>query len=167
MKRIFCFILSLITVLLLSSCGSGSENPQNPVNFYYCNRTIAYNSESAIITAEILESSSSENSLAEFLTSYLAGPQSEELYSPFPAGTDVMYYERDNDTMHIYMTAEFADLHGADLTIACTCLAKTLYELTECKTIVISVPDHFLDGNTSIIMDIDNIILQDHVSSEL
>ena len=74
----------LLTLLLLSACSAPAPDNQQQLQFYYCTVDSGFDADSSAIRAESRECNSLTN-VEEILTVYLAGPQSADLCSPFPA----------------------------------------------------------------------------------
>ena len=156
MKRLLIF---LIAVLLLCGCGPQEEKILDPANFYYCNKTISYSSPEAVISHEIREASGLRNNWSALLEFYLEGPADEHLFSPFPGGVTVECFTILNEQCTVTLSKEFSSLSGIDLTLACSCLSKTVMELTGQTTIEIKFTDAATGNTTSITMQKDNILL--------
>ncbi len=160
MKKLICLLL---VVLLLCGCSKNKDEVKTPVDFYYINAEIHYDSPAGVISAEVRDSTGYKDNLVGLLDLYLAGPSSDEFISPFPNGTVTMRAIRDETTVNIELSKAFAGLKGLDLTIACACLTRTVSELTGCSAVKIYVADTMLEGNDSITMDANEIILLDEV----
>lgn len=161
MKKLMCMFLAL---LFLCGCSRNKANIQTPVNFYYPNADVSYNSPDAVLSAEVREGAGYTNDLVQLLNLYLAGPLSDEFKSPFPAGTAAMRAFLADTTLTVELSTEFAELKGLDLTIACACLTKTAIALTGCNRTRIYVSDAKLDGNSYIILDAGDLLLIDNIS---
>lgn len=99
----------------------------------------------------------SVHSLQEVMEQYLSGPESEELYSPFPPGTRVLHVVEDENGLTFIMSGEFFTLMGVDMSVASCCIAKTVCEYADVSSVVLSDelesirlearPDHYLLSN--------------------
>jgi len=156
MKRI---LICLAAVLLLCGCSRNEEEITDPVFFYYCNKTISYSSPEAVISHETREAYGLRSSWITLLEFYLGGPANENLYSPFPEGVTVEAFTILNEQCTVTLSKEFSSLSGIDLTLACSCLSKTVMELTGKSTVEIKFTDPDTGKYTSITMYKDNILL--------
>ena len=111
--------------------------------------------------AEPRESFGHEEDYTYLVEQYLGGPISSECISPFPAGTSLEQLDFLKDKVLITLSSHISLLSGSELTIACTCLAKTLLEMTDMKEIRISSKDDLLDGKEYIVIAADDIVLTD------
>lgn len=75
------------------------------------------------------------------LNEYFAGPESQELNSPFPIGTTFSAFDFDENQASITMSQEYSQLRGAEKTMAEACLTKTLLDLTGCDVVEITEYD--------------------------
>ena len=160
MKKLICLLL---VAVLLCGCGKNKQNIQTPVNFYYRNAEMTYDAPDAVLSPEVREGAGYNGDLVKLLNLYLAGPLSDEFYSPFPANTTVVSAFLSDTTLTVELSAAFAELQDLDLTMACACLARTTADLTECSRIKIYVSDAKLDGNAYITLDTSDLLLVDSV----
>lgn len=163
MKKTACLLLAAVLLLSLWGCsfsGSGKE----PIEFYYLRSTFVYGAEDGVITSETRESSGHGGDLQYLLSLYLRGPLDEKLVSPFP-DCRIVEIRRDSKALRLTFDAAFAQLEDIDLTLACACLAKTCFGLSDAHQIKIDAEAP--DGNSafSITLNRDSLILEDNAIS--
>lgn len=161
MKKLTCLLLAL---LFLCGCGRNKENIQMPVSFYYPNADISYNSDDAVLSAEIREGTEYKDDLCGLLNLYLVGPISDEFVSPFPTDTAVVSAVLADSTLTVELSESFTELKGLDLTLASACLAKTAIALTECVSVKLYVNGAKMDGNAYITLEANDLLLMDNVN---
>ena len=72
-----------------------------------------------------------------------------------------------NDTVLIELSSHISLISGTELTIACVCLAKTVFQMTGMKAVRISAKGDLLDGQPFItISEKDFLLLDDWVYSD-
>lgn len=157
MRRLFCVFLCLLLILATTAC-SNNGSIKNPVNFYYY--TTDDTTASSLIQAEKREYNSG---LTTLINTYLSGPASESLQSPFPGNVQVVAITQTNSIMEIVLSDNFASLSGYDLTLACACLTATVQELTDAVLIQIRAETCDLDGNPYITMSTDALVMNDNL----
>ena len=162
MKRIICLILCLLLCYPFMGCTAKEEALHSPVNFYYRTKTVKYNSDQGVIAPEVRESYGHEEDIAYLMEQYLNGPTGGKCISPFPAGTQVVQVDVMKNKVVIVLTSHISLLSGSELYIACTCLARTLLELTDVKEVQIISKDDLLDGKDSITIGADSFMLSDN-----
>ncbi len=162
MKQIIILILTLILCLALTACNQNNQEEQKPVTFYYQASTIDYSNPNGILASEIREAANHETDYAYLITQYLAGPQTAECTFPFPDGTKLESFDVLTGKINVILSNEISQLTGHKLTIACTCLSKTLLELTGLDAVTISANGKLLDGVPSITMTKDDFTLTDN-----
>lgn len=162
MKHRISLILIISILLCLCSCAKDTRPAKSPVNFYYLGKEISYDGESEILLSEEREGAGYEADVEGLLTQYLKGPISESLRSPFPANVSVSRYATTANFVILELSDEFAQLTGIDLTVACACLSRTLFDLTQLDQILISATGTQLDGQASISFDLNDIYFVDN-----
>ena len=162
MKKLFAMILSVF--LLMGICGCQKETPQpEGIAFYYCVSELSFGIHDSAIEAEYRQGIRKDN-WAGVLNVYLKGPESGDLRSPFPAGLKTVSTAMEQSTAYITVTEELGSLSGLELTLACASLAMTCLELTGAETVVISADGALLDGQKSITLDANTLLLLDTVT---
>ena len=156
MKKLLCAVLPLL--LLLCGCQSEPKLKQ-PVRFHYPNAQISYGTETGLIGSEQREGSDMDT--AQLLNVYLQGPSDLELTNPFPKGTSLISLSQQGTTLTLTLSNRYADLSGIDLSLANACLAKTAMELTGAREVVIRCESKPLDGDDSVRLTADTLILYD------
>lgn len=159
MKKSIAILLAVMLCLGLWGCEQASSM-ENPVNFYYLTADLSYKIDSTAIRSETREGAEM-GSLEHILSIYLAGPESETLRSPFPEKLDLVQVQQDGTTVFITVSAELARLSGLELVMACGCISMTCLELTDAEKVSISAADALLNGQGSIIMDKNSLLLLD------
>ena len=156
-----CVLLILILSLLTGiwGCGQQSEEIQKPVHFYYLADLTAEEDFEHVIVKEIAEGA--ELSEEELLNRYLAGPTAEETINPFPNGLSVTYLRKQESKIILILSPELLELSGLDLTLACACLASTVFEQYSCQSLEIIVNGHLIEGKPSIIISREDLVLYD------
>ena len=159
MRKLVCVLTVLCLLAPLAACSSLKE----PVSFYYPRQydAIAYGEEAGFISPEEREASGHWGDLSYLLALYLAGPLSEELVNPFPAGTLLENLVLHQDSIVIVLSGEFSQLSGVELTVACTCIASTCFELSEANEITIISDETELHSQVHITLTRDSILFSD------
>lgn len=159
--KLLCLLLS-ISLFLLCGCGNTKEI-LDPVTVFYCSDTVSFQSTTSVFDSEVRDYSVGGGNLRDFLNVYLSGPDADALYSPFPTGSWIVSLTEENHTINLYLNNQFSRLAPNELTVACTCLAMTVFGLTESETV------HFIvdESNSPIIsLTKDNIKLVDTTKTE-
>ena len=75
----------------------------------------------------------------ELVRQLLAGPSAEGLESPFPANTSMLSVEVGGTQARVDLTRSYGALSGVDLTLADYCIAMTLTQLPEIRSVTVTV----------------------------
>jgi len=167
MKRTLC--LMLILLLIAGTCGchySDSRDVLEPVEFFYPRKStgFVYGSADGVITSEIREASGHVGDLNYLLAMYLQGPQDAGLRSPFPAGCALEKVHTEDSTLYVRLSAEFAVLENAELTLACASLAKTCFSMTDFDHVCIDAASD--EKSFHMTLDVDSVLYSDHSAFE-
>jgi len=163
--RKICLVLCCVLLLqILCSCADKNEEFENPVNFYYINKEISYNSPSGVIYAEKREGAGFHGNLTAFLHAYLQGPSDTELQTLIPSDVYLVSCSMEDNEASILFSTRFSKLSGVKLSTACTALLLTIHEYTGAETVKISAKDAKLDDEDVIVLSMDDIILMDSTS---
>ena len=161
MKKYIIWILCISLLFPLLGCQKQPDLAKL-VTFYYQALNNSYEAESAAIQSETREGKDLTD-LQQIFTSYLQGPASDALTSPFPAGLRLISYEWHLNNLYLTFSDQLGDLNGLDLTIACCCIALTCLEVTEANKVCISAEHALLGGEKTIILSPEEILLLDLV----
>ena len=157
------YVAIFLSVLLLLSGCSHSTAYEKPVTFYYCSAVYQYESGDSAIVAEIRESAGC-STLEEIMQLYLAGPDNVELVSPFPNGLRLISHHQEGETLYLLFSEELSQLSNLSLSMACGCITMTCLTLTDATQVTIEANESLLDGQKSITMERDSLILSDHAA---
>ena len=155
MKRLVSLLLIIALCLPLCACTS-----PNTVTYYFLREPeeYQYGVADGVMVGESREAAGHVDDLRYLLILYLHGPVSDNLSSPFPAGTKLVELTREDDSLTVQLTSMFTVLEGTDLTLACACLARTCFALTDVQSVTILAMGR---ETVSMTMERDNLLLVD------
>lgn len=160
MRRIFACIVCLAVLAGLCACaGEAPESPVSPVSFYYRRGELSYEGGEGVIVPEQREALGHEQDLDWLLAQYFAGPVTEGLTLPFRKGLRPLRCVWSGDTLTLTVSRELSELSGIDLTVACACMAQTLFALTDCTGVTIASQGG--EADVSLFVARDGLLLQD------
>lgn len=161
MKRLL--ILLLCSAFLLWGCGTGEPKLEDPVTVYYPRTEYIFGQSDSVIASGSMEAEGFKTDLTALLNAYLQGPGPEGLRNPFPADSLVMQLQLEDTVLTLDMNDGFSTLTGAELTLACACLAKTALSLSAAQTVQITLDSDLPDTRRIITMDAKNLLLMDDI----
>ena len=155
MKKAITLLLMLSLILSLSACGG-----QDAVTYYYVRDELAYEYGVAdgVMVGESRAAAGHIDDLRYLLILYFHGPVSDNLESPFPSGTTLESLNQKEDALHIQLSGIVSVMEGTDLTLACACLARTCFGLTDVQSVTISSEGL---GTVSMTIERDSLLLVD------
>lgn len=165
MKKIALLLTAVLVLQLLLGCSGKEEEIVQPVNFYYVNREITFNTAEGVISPEIHEGAEFQN-LEDLLRAYLKGPDSAHLQSLLPGGTTLHSCIVEDGSAHIQFSSQFSNLSGVKLTTVCTAILLTAHDYMDVGSISFRSMGAKLDDKDDFILSIDDIVLEDAVTSE-
>ena len=166
MKKIFCLLSCILLVLLMIACSGKKKDIQQPVNFYYLNSDISYNTPTGVISAEVREGAEFQN-FKQLLEVYLKGPISSELQSLIPIGVKLQSCVIEEDSLNILFSPQFAELSGVKLTAVSSAILLTAHDYLGVQTLCIRVEGSQLDEKDMLVLSMDDIVLSDTLPSEM
>lgn len=160
MKKLLLFLSILL--LILTGCVSDNSNEEasQKITFYYAVEGTEQ------LTSDLSIDSEERNiqifTLKQLLELYLQGPISENLTSPFPAGTEVVALSEGENGPELTLSGAFFTLQGVDLSIASCCLVRTVCDYINVEQITV------LDEMARISMQLrpDDFLLEDHFNQD-
>ena len=162
MKRILAILLCLAAAAGLCACAAKpQEAPVSPVNFYYRRAELSYEGSDGVILSEQREGSGHESDLNWLLAQYFSGPASEELTLPFRRGLRPVAWTQENGVFSLTVSQELGELSAIDLTVACACIAQTLFALTDCQAVTLRAEGVQLEGSDALSISREQLLLQD------
>lgn len=150
---------SLAFLLLLTGCTVHENDSDDQAAFYYVRSEISFQAADGVIAPELREIGDRSNDLAYLLSLYLQGPQSDTLRSPFPENLTLVQVRQQEAYLEVVVSHRLSDLTGIELTLACSCLAKTCMALSGAQEVRISAQEQLLDGASYITITADSILL--------
>lgn len=155
MRKVLILLLSLCIAFSFLACGKEHSEETSKHHFYYLRSDILYGAEDGVISCEYRERDNTDGET--LLKQYLLGPISEDLVSPYPAGTALDSIKLYDDSLLIFLSDEFAQLSDLEYTLACACLAKTCFSIFDVSIITIRVAG----ADQSITLSKDSLTLVD------
>ncbi len=159
MKKILIFALIVVLMICFIGCGSNESNIVKPVNVYYCWEEVDYNSEMGIIAADQMDFNDWNGRMLAFMNFYISAPVKEGMVSPFPAGASINSIVYQNGALKVQLNLLFSRLSSSELTIACTCISLTLFELTSADSVSFSYQSN--PSEAFAVMTRDNLVFKD------
>ena len=156
MRKIIALTLAVLLLVGLTGCIAIDET----ATFYYARHedSYLYGMDNAVIAGEYRDITGHRGDLKYLLTLYFHGPTSEYLHSPFPSGMVLRSVTQDANALHVELSASLTMLSGTDLTLACACLARTCFGLTDAESVTITSDGL---GFVSITLTRDSLLLVD------
>lgn len=155
----------LLLIFILCGCQLGSKGSDEPVTFYYpwadLEAMMKQDPQCTAIGSEEHDISGNRESPAYVLNLYFLGPQDSALVSPFPSSTSLLGIRDEDGQLTLTLSPAFTQLKGIDLTIACTCLAKTCFDLTDTASVRIESAASDPQAAVNFIITRDNHLLSD------
>lgn len=147
MKR---FLITLLLLCILISCGACGAESENSVTFYYLRTedAIRYGSSDALI-APVSHTFSGELPLADLLQLYFSTPAMDGCQNPMPKGTYVLSATCQEDTVSLVLSREFSALEDIRLSLAAACLTSTCHSLTGLEALQVRSGEEIYEFNLS------------------
>lgn len=158
MKRSISFLMILSIMLALCGCSFGQRSSEDHVTFYYCRTEYAYGTEDGVIAGEDRDVTGHTGDLSYLLPLYLVGPLDEELISPFPARTQLVSMESQEDSLLLALSDTSGSLSDSQFSLACACLTMTCLELTNAAEVIIT------SGQRTVTMTRESLLLFDDIT---
>lgn len=159
MKQKICILLACI---LFAFCGCNTHTrgiSSGSVKFFYLQNKIAYNSAGSVVSHETKQPS--KLTPEELISQYLQGPTKKNLVSPFPAELKLISIAQEDTIVKILLSDELTSLSGLELTLACSCLTKTLQGILPAESYEISSTGGKLNGKSSILITPNTFVWED------
>lgn len=158
MKRFASLLIIFSLLLSFSGCGAEKKSPSDAVQFYYIRSDFEYHSEENVIVAEQRELSGSKDDISYMLTLYMLGPIKENLVSPFPSRARIIDIKEEDGSIRITLSGIDALLTDSKFSLACGCLAMTVFGIKDCQTVCV------YSGDRSISLTKDSFTLNDQIT---
>ena len=161
MRRFLTLLLVFAMAVSMAACAK-----RNTVTYYYVRDPLEYQYGAAdgVMVGERREGGGHADNLRYLLTLYFHGPVSDYLESPFPSGTTLEELTRDGDRLDIRLSGVVAIMDSTDLTLACACLARTCFDMTDVQSVTISAK--FTEA-VSVTIHRDSLLLVDDSAEHL
>ena len=164
MKKLLCIILVLCCFAGITGCGA-EPIPEDSYTVYYRQKNPAYGNPDGVIAQTYLLTAGHEDDIPYLLRKYLVSTPGDDLISPFPETISLINFKQEGPTVKIVLSNEIANLSGMELTIALTCLTRTVVSLTNCQEVIISAATAQLDGQNYITLTPDSFLFLDESSN--
>ena len=165
MKRLLLILVVLLFLLPVCGCKKSAETISNPANFYYRSSSTEFFTDDSVIKPEIRETQQCGENILNIINLYFQGPISDDYTTPFPQELVALEVEQNNESLLIKLNDSFANLNGVDRTLACSCILKTVADLTNCSTVELQFPSPNSDQSNSIQLSVDDLCFIDLDSS--
>ena len=165
-KRVICLLLALLLLPCICACQKEAPTIEQPINFYYHCANPEEGLATDVIAVHVVEGAQFDGELIWILNHYVSYTPAEGFVKTFPKNCHVLSLKQYDSYVDIVMGKEFAELSGINLTIAATCIARTVADLTGIRRINLSVSDGMLDGQAILSINLDNLVTLDPYQTE-
>ena len=155
MRKVIVLITLALCLIPFSGCSGIEGTDPDAISFFYVRSQFQYHGNENVIVAEERVLSDSRDDLLWLLTLYMMGPISDGLSCPFPNGVKVLDVHEETKMLDITISDTSASLNESRFTLACSCLAMTMFECTDNAYVRI------YSGERSISFDRESIFLTD------
>ncbi len=166
MRKLLCLLLVICSLLSIAGCTHTDSVPENSIKVYYKTEKPVYGTEDGLIAATYLDSAGHENDYLYLLDQYLCVSPGEGFADTFPSGVSLVSFQLEALTAKVVLNSHIAHYSGMDLTVALTCLTRTIMSLTGCQEVIISASDTLLNGESFITLNQDSFLLIDNSGGE-
>lgn len=163
MRKLTLLLCLVLLIQLFPGCSSGKDEFITPVNFYYVNKEITYNSDKDVINSEVREGAQFRNT-DDLLKAYLSGPLSDDMQNLIPLGTTLISFTTEDDSAYIQFSSHFSGLSGVRLISASAALLLTVHDYAGINQITISAENSQLDDKDELTLSMDDIVLFDAIA---
>lgn len=157
MKKVISIIF--VCLLLLSGCIAVQDNNSEKAALFYYKPSL--NQANQVVCKEYRDLKGGQSNLKVLLNAYFDGPVTENLQMLFPTGTKPVDIQQTKETVTLILSDHCANMSRLDLTIACSCLVKTLFPYTEASTIIIQAENGFSNVDGALTYREDTILTDD------
>ena len=162
MRKLLCILLAFVCLLGIFGCSREENIPQNSVAVYYKKANHDYGAEEGMIAKTYLDAAGHEADYSYLIDAYLHAAPGEGFASTFPAGVSLVHFRLEALTANVTLSNHMKDCTGMDLTIALTCLTRTIISITGCQEVIFSAEDTLLYGEKFITLNADSFLLADN-----
>lgn len=152
MKRLFA---CLLTLLLLSGCGSGGRS--SGFQLYFRSSPEVVHHGPAIAAQSY--SGPAEPSVEELFSALMEGPDRPQLVSPFPQGVTLVSWELSDGLLTLNLSEQYGGLTDVALTLADYCLVLTMSQLSGVDSVQIQSDGHTYHSRSHQTMTSDEAVL--------
>ena len=139
--------LALILALLCVSCtpaGPGSQEQEGTYALYFAvapggSGSPAERTDGAVLDIERRALPEGSGEVEGLLSLLFAGPEREDLVSPFPPGVMLLGWEKSEGTLSVDLSEAYGGLSGVGLTLADGCVVLTLCQLPGVEAVYFTV----------------------------
>lgn len=160
MMRSIAIFLCIVILCTLVGC-TQNAGLNIPVTFYYCFSNIDHQGNRNVFGTEKREGKHFADDIVGLLNEYLKGPDSDELYNPFPAGSAIIDAKQEGNVLTLYLSDQFDRLQQEKLTLALSCLAQTVFQYTSVPVVLLIPNGTFIDGSSYKTFTPDSFIYSD------
>ncbi len=142
-------LLSLVLLLFCASCTPAAQEettpPEGEYGIWFLRKALAQEggirlgADSGYLSREFYAVPEGESVETALLEALITGPEGEELTSPFPAGTRLRSWSREENRVSVDLSEAYSGLAGVELSLADGCIVLTLCQLEGVEEVYITV----------------------------
>ena len=137
-KRLLRLIPAALALAALWGCAAGGGGPEDGAYRIWFS---ALDDRSARVAVgyELRQLPEDLPPVEALMDELLAGPEGQELTSPFPTGARLLDWSLEAGELRLDLSEQYGGLTGVDLTVADACLALTLCQIPDVETVYVTV----------------------------
>jgi len=137
-------VLPLALLFLLTACGSAQPGGEEGKSIAVYYAALQPYDDGVSVASEMRTLSDAGEPIEELMALLLDKPVSGRLISPIPSGVTLNEWSLREGVLHVELSEAYGGLSGIDLTIADYCIALTLCQLDEVRSVIVSVDGDLL-----------------------
>ena len=145
-KKLLCLLMAVMFACVGCTISAPQEEsvPEGEYEIYFVSSARGENGESwgfpdsRALDGEYKALPEGSEPVAGLLSLLLAGPEREDLVSPFPRGVTLHSWQLEEGRVTLDLSEGYGGLAGAELTLADGCLVLTLCQLPEVEEVYIT-----------------------------
>lgn len=162
-KRVAALVLLLAFLAGLAGCAAGAEENTDALSVYFPTASDGKDTSQAFGTESVTPDAggTASDTIDLLLDTLLRGPDSTDLFSPFPENVRVLGWTLDKGLLHVDMSNAYGNLAGINLTLADYSVTMTLCQVAGVEKVYITAAGLPIPYRNRQVLSPDDVLLTD------